>query len=96
MSMSKISHFTKKAVRFAKNTVGSRDESAAPQGGGEFADYAVLSLHCLRIYLETLLCSTLLILERGSDRMFECLFTRFPEEFAAELKRSEILGEFVF
>ena len=31
---------------------GGRGESAAPQGGGGFADYAVVSLHCLRIYLE--------------------------------------------
>ena len=23
-----------------------------PQGGGGFADYAVISLHCLRIYLD--------------------------------------------
>ena len=28
------------------------DGVAAPQGGGGFADYAVVSLHCLRIYLE--------------------------------------------
>ncbi|MDF9748441.1 IS5 family transposase [Natrinema salsiterrestre] len=49
--MSKISRFTKKAVRLAKNAVGGRGESA-PQGGGGFADYAVVSLHCLRIYLE--------------------------------------------
>jgi IS5 family transposase len=50
--MSKISRFTKKAVRLAKNAVGGRGEVAAPQGGGGFADYAVVSLHCLRIYLE--------------------------------------------
>jgi len=51
MSMSKISRFTKKAVRLAKNAVGGRGEVAAPEGGGGFADYAVVSLHCLRIYL---------------------------------------------
>ena len=28
-------------------------ESAAPDGGGGFADYAIVSLHCLRIYLDT-------------------------------------------
>jgi len=50
--MSKISRFTEKAVRLAKNAVGGRHESAAPEGGGGFADYAVVSLHCLRIYLE--------------------------------------------
>ncbi|ELZ00745.1 IS5 family transposase [Natrialba aegyptia] len=49
--MSKISHFTGKVVTLAQSAVGGRGESAAPQGGG-FADYAVVSLHCLRIYLE--------------------------------------------
>ena len=50
--MSKISRFTSKAVSLAKNAVGGRGEAAAPEGGGGFADYAVVSLHCLRIYLE--------------------------------------------
>ena len=50
--MSKISHFTKKTVRLAKNAVGGRGEVAAPEGGGGFADYAVVTLHCLRVYLE--------------------------------------------
>ncbi|MCU4719718.1 IS5/IS1182 family transposase, partial [Halobacteria archaeon HArc-curdl5-1] len=44
--MSKISRFTKKAVQLAKNAVGGRGEVAAPEGGGGFADYAVVSLHC--------------------------------------------------
>ena len=38
--MSKISRFTSKVVRLANNAVG-----------GGFADYAVVLLHCLRIYL---------------------------------------------
>ena len=42
----------KKAVTLAKNAVGGRGESAAPDGGVGFADYAVVSLHCLRVYLE--------------------------------------------
>ncbi|GAB7019398.1 hypothetical protein JCM18750_22590 [Halostagnicola bangensis] len=50
--MSKISRFTGKVVTLAKSAVGGRGEAAAPQGGGGFADYAVVSLHCLRIYLE--------------------------------------------
>src|SRR6056297_2932985 len=49
--MSKISRFTSKAVTLAKNAVGGRGEVAAPVGGGGFADYALVSLHCLRIYL---------------------------------------------
>ncbi len=52
MPMSKISRFTSKAVTLAKNAVGGRGEAAAPEGGGAFADYAVVSLHYLRIYLE--------------------------------------------
>ena len=50
--MSKISRFTRKAVQLAKNAVGGRGEVAAPDGGGGFADYAVVSLHCLRVYLK--------------------------------------------
>ncbi len=50
--MSKISRFTGKVVTLAKSAVGSRGEVAALRGGGGFADYAVVSLHCLRIYLE--------------------------------------------
>jgi IS5 family transposase len=47
--MSKISRFTSKAVTLAKNAVGGRGEVAAPEGGGGFADYALVSLHCLRV-----------------------------------------------
>ncbi|ELZ01572.1 putative transposase [Natrialba aegyptia DSM 13077] len=57
--MSKISRFTGKVVTLAKNAVGDRGESAAPQGGSGFADYAVVSLHCLRIYLEKSYCEAL-------------------------------------
>ena len=49
--MSKISRFTRKVVTLAKNAVDDRGETAAPTAGGSFADYAVVSLHCLRIYL---------------------------------------------
>ena len=52
MSMSKISRFTSRVVQLAKNAVGERGEVAAPEGGGGFAEYAVVSLHCLRVYLE--------------------------------------------
>src|SRR6056297_2376517 len=50
--MSKISRFTSNVVQLAKNAVGERGEVAAPEGGGGFAEYAVVSLHCLRVYLE--------------------------------------------
>ncbi|MUV58102.1 IS5 family transposase [Halogeometricum sp. CBA1124] len=49
--MSKISRFTSKVIQLAKNAVGERGEVAAPEGGGGFAEYAVVSLHCLRVYL---------------------------------------------
>ena len=52
MPMSKISRFTTKAVTLAKNVVGGRGEVAAPEGGDGFAYYALVSLHCLRIYLD--------------------------------------------
>jgi IS5 family transposase len=50
--MSKNPRFTTKVVTLANNAVGGRGEVAAPEGGGGFADYAVVSLHCLRVYLE--------------------------------------------
>ena len=50
--MSKISRFTSKVVQLAKNTVGERGKVAVPERGGGFAEYAVVSLHCLRVYLE--------------------------------------------
>ena len=52
MSMSEVSRFTERAVTLAQNAVGERGESAAPDGGGGFADYAVVSLHCLRVHLK--------------------------------------------
>jgi IS5 family transposase len=51
MPLSKISRFTERIVTVAKNAVGGRGEVAAPEGGGGFAEYAVLSLHRLRVSL---------------------------------------------
>ena len=51
--MTQISRFTSEIVPIAQRVTGDRDESAAPEGGGGFADYALVSLHCLRIYLDT-------------------------------------------
>jgi len=39
-------------LRHDQNVVGGRGEVAAPEGGGGFADYALISLHCLRVYLD--------------------------------------------
>ena len=51
--MTQISRFTEAVVPVAERVTGDGDESAAPDGGGGFADYALVSLHCLRIYLDT-------------------------------------------
>jgi IS5 family transposase len=51
--MTQISRFIGEVVLVAKRVTGDGDESAAPEGGGGFADYAFVSLHCLRIYLDT-------------------------------------------
>ncbi len=51
--MTQIPRFIGKVVPVAQNGTDDRDESAAPEGSGGFADYALVSLHCLRIYLDT-------------------------------------------
>ena len=51
--MTQISRFTEEVVLVAQRVTGDGDESAAPNGGGGFADYAFVSLHCLRIYLDS-------------------------------------------
>jgi IS5 family transposase len=52
LSMTQISRFTNEIVPISQRITGDGDESAVPEGGG-FADYALVSLHCLRIYLDT-------------------------------------------
>ena len=51
--MAQISRFIGEVVPVAKRVTGDGGESAAPEDGGGFADYALVSLHCLRIYLDT-------------------------------------------
>ena len=48
-----ISRFTERCVWLAKRVADDTDEPAAPEGGGGFADYAMIPLHYLRIYLDT-------------------------------------------
>ncbi len=52
MPMSQISCFTSNPVTLAKNVVGGRGEVAAPEGCDGFANHALVSHHCLRIYLD--------------------------------------------
>ncbi|TKX69198.1 IS5 family transposase [Halorubrum sp. GN11GM_10-3_MGM] len=51
--MTQISRFIGEVVPVAQRVTGDRGESAATVRGGGFADYALVSLHCLRIYLDT-------------------------------------------
>ena len=51
--MTQISRFIGEVVPIAQRVTGDGDESAAREGGGGFTDYAYVSLHCLRIYLDT-------------------------------------------
>ena len=51
--MTQISCFIGEVVPVAQRVTGDGGESAALDGGGGFADYALVTLHCLRIYLDT-------------------------------------------
>jgi len=51
--MTRISRITGEVVPIAQRVTGDENESAAPEGDSGFADYALVSLHCLRIYLNT-------------------------------------------
>jgi len=51
--MTQISRFIGEVVPVAQRVSGDGGESAAAFRGGGFADYALVSLHCLRIYLDT-------------------------------------------
>lgn len=53
MSVTQISRFIGEVVPLARRVTGDGYESGAPDGGGGVADYALVSHHCLRIYLDT-------------------------------------------
>ena len=50
--MNKTTRFTEEMVSLAKSYSDDSDETAAPEGGGSFAEYAMISLHGLRIFLD--------------------------------------------
>ena len=50
--MNLTSRFTEEIVSLAKSYCDDPDEAAAPEGGGSFAEYAMISLHGLRIFLD--------------------------------------------
>jgi hypothetical protein len=50
--MNITTRFTEEMVSLAKSYSDDADETAAPEGGGSFAEYAMISLHGLRIFLD--------------------------------------------
>jgi IS5 family transposase len=50
--MNTTTRFTEEMVSLAKSYCDDPDEAAAPEGGGSFAEYAIISLHGLRIFLD--------------------------------------------
>lgn len=51
--MTQTSRFTCEIVSIAQRVSDLKEESATPEGGGGFSDFALISLHCLRIYFDT-------------------------------------------
>jgi IS5 family transposase len=50
--MNITTRFTEEMVSLAKSYSDDPDETAAPEGGGSFAEHAMITLHGLRIFLE--------------------------------------------
>ena len=50
--MNFTTRFTEKMVSLAKSYCDDSDEAAAPEGGGRFAEYAIISLHWVRVFLD--------------------------------------------
>lgn len=50
--MNTIVRFTEQVVSLAESYCADADEPAAPEGGGQFAEYAMVSLHCLRVFFD--------------------------------------------
>ncbi len=50
--MTQISRFSGDVVPLTQRITGDGGESAAPESGGGFADYALVSPHSVRIYLD--------------------------------------------
>lgn len=52
MKKTKIYRFTEKCVSFAKKVVDNPKETAIPENGGKYAKWALITLHCIRLYTE--------------------------------------------
>ena len=75
---SEIRLFTRVTVEKAKSVVANPDEPADPAGGGGFAEWAMLTLHALRIELGKSYRSTVDLLSEMSRVLDEIGLTRFP------------------
>jgi len=61
--MNITTRLTEELVSLAKSYSDDADEAAAPEGGGSFAEWAMISLHGLRIFLEKSYVMTIDLLE---------------------------------
>ena len=61
--MNIITRLIEELVSLAKSYSVDADEPAAPESGGRFAEWAMISLHGLRIFLEKSYVMTLDLLE---------------------------------
>jgi hypothetical protein len=50
--MNVTTRFTEELASLAKSYSDDGDEPAAPEGGGRFAEHAMITLHGLRIFLD--------------------------------------------
>ena len=76
--VSEIRRFTRLSVEKAKNVVENPDEPADPVRGGGFADWAMLTLHALRIELGKSYRQTIDLLSEMPGVLAEIGLTRLP------------------
>lgn len=76
--ISKIRLFTRVTVAKSKSVVVNPDEPADPGGGGGFAEWAMLTLHSLRIELAKSYHVTLDLLSEMPGVLDEIGLTRLP------------------
>lgn len=75
---SEIRLFTRVTVAKSKSVVANPDEPADPEGGGGFAEWAMLTLHVLRIELAKSYRVTLDLLSEMPGVLDEIGLTRLP------------------
>ena len=50
--MNVTTRFTEEMVSLAKSYCDDAEEAAAPEGGGNFGEHAMITIHGLRIFLD--------------------------------------------